>query len=313
MARPLRIELAGGFYHIITHGNGRLWLFRNDKQRNHFLNLLGSSALKYNVTIHAFVLMTTHLHLLLETRFQNLSQFMRKLLSDYASSYNRWYRRRGSVFKSRYSSFLVQDDSYYLAASRYIYYNPVKAGIISSPEQYRWSSLYYILHKRIAQKEIKWYNCTAILELIGGRHGLLDLITGDSQKPPIVYGRFMGDKEWADKILNENANELVDEISREREMRAGIVDPMFVVNSIASELDSTAEDIVTGSNKRGRKLCLYILQRETALDARRIAAIFGMRKWAVLKTVQRMMHKKIPDEDVRLMELVKKKMSNVQT
>ncbi|MBA7701927.1 hypothetical protein ES703_110675 [subsurface metagenome] len=67
MVRPLRIELAGGFYHVVSHGNGRLWLFRNDANRQQFLKLLGACVFKYKVVVHGFVLMTSHVHMLIET------------------------------------------------------------------------------------------------------------------------------------------------------------------------------------------------------------------------------------------------------
>lgn len=73
MARPLRIELEGGMHHVVSHGNGRLWVFRNDNQHRYFLNLLGSSAFKYRVVIHAFVLMTNHVHILVKTPLPNLN------------------------------------------------------------------------------------------------------------------------------------------------------------------------------------------------------------------------------------------------
>jgi putative transposase len=313
MARPLRIETPGGFYHVISHGNGRLWLYRNDKQRLHFLNLLGSSAFKYNIVVHAFVLMTTHFHLLIETPLPNLSQFMRKLLSDYATYYNRWHQRHGSVFKSRYASYLIQDDSYYHVALRYIYYNPVKAGLVTHPEEYRWTSLYYMLHRRTAQKEAKWYDYSNQLELIGGRQELVDLLKDEGEKPSIIYGKFIGDKEWADHILSEHCDRLCAETSREREMRAGLVDPMTVVKFIASEFGCNICDIISGRNREGRRLCLYILQKDTALDAHRIATVFGVSKWAVLKTVQRTHLKRRTNREKEVLRAVRKKMSNVQT
>jgi len=313
MARPLRIELPGGLYHAISRGNGRLWLYRNDKQRKYFLNLLGSSAFKYNIVVHAFVLMTTHFHLLIKTPLPNLSQFMRKLLSDYAASYNRWLQRGGSVFRSRYTSHLIQDDNYYRVALRYIYYNPVKAGITKRPEEYRWSSLYYMLHSKIARKEIDWYNNNDMLTLVGGRKGLVDLLQEEGEAPSPVYGKFIGEKEWADQMLNENAQRLADETSREREMRAGLVDPMSIVKLIAAEIGCNAPDITSGKNKDGRKLCLYLLQKDTALDARRTGAIFGLSKWAVLKAVQRMEQKQKTKREIAVLQAVRAKMSNVQT
>jgi len=238
---------------------------------------------------------------------------MRKLLSDYATYYNRWYQRRGSVFKSRYASYLIQDDSYYHVALRYLYYNPVKAGVVKRPEEYRWTSLYYILHRKIAQKEIGWYDCNGLLELLGGRQGLVDLLKDEGEEPSIVYGKFIGDKQWADHIMSEKAERLCDETSREREMRVGLVNPITVVNFVASELGCDTTEIINGCNKEGRRLCLYVLQKDTALDARSTAALFGLSKWAVLKAVQRMELKRKTDREIEVLLAVRKKMSNVQT
>lgn len=139
-----RIE--GGMYHITAHGNGRLWFFKNDANQRRFLDIRGSSACKYRVSVHAFVLMSNHIHLLVETPLANLSQFTQRCLSEYGLFYNCISQRSESVFKSRYGSFLVQKDRYYAAVVRYLYYNPVKAVIVASPELYRWSSLFYLLN-----------------------------------------------------------------------------------------------------------------------------------------------------------------------
>lgn len=311
MARPLRIELEGGMHHVVSHGNGRLWVFRNDNQRRYFLNLLGSSAFKYRVVIHTFVLMTNHVHILVKTPLPNLNQFMRKLLSDYALYYNKWYRRRGSVFKSRYGSFLIQENNYYLTVVKYICDNPVRAGIVKRSDLYRWSSLYYMLHKRLARKELSWYDAGYMLELVGGRHCLAELVGGETVELPVVYRKFVGDKEWADSIISDNYDRLSDEISLEREMKVGIIDPAAVVRVVAKAFGITVKELF--GDKKLKKWCLYVLYRETPLDACRIGRIFGMNKWAVHKTVQRMEHKEKSMRDLKILRLIKRKMSNVQT
>jgi len=313
MARPLRIELEGGYHHVVSHGNGRLWLFRNDIQRKHFLNLLGISASKYKTIVHAFVLMTNHIHLLVETPLPNLNQFMRKLLSDYALYYNKWYRRRGSVFKSRYGSFLIQWDNYYFTVLRYIYNNPVRVRVVDRPDQYRWSSLYYLNHKKLADKEVGWYRVSELLELVGGRDSLVELHSGDDPELPIIYGKFIGERKWADGMINENYARLMDEISREKQMRRGVIDPQGVVGIVAEVLGVTKEELISSANKEAKKLCLYILKKNTPLDARSIGELFGMSKWAVLKTVERIEHRKKSQKDLRIENLIKSKMSNVQT
>jgi REP element-mobilizing transposase RayT len=305
MARPLRIELGGGFYHVTAHGNGRLWLFRNDDNRNHFLNLLGASVLKYQVEIHAFVLMVNHIHLLVETRVPNLSQFMRKCLSDYALYYNRLYRRSGSVFKSRYGSFFIQEDNYYLALVRYLYNNPMKVGLVKSPYRYRWSSLYYLLHKA-KMKEISWYKADHVLRLVGGKRGLIELMGTGEEELPIMYRTFIGNKEWADKIIEEHSDRLSDEISREKEMRRGTVDIGRAIRDAAKIYGVSREVLITGKHKESRGVCINYLYHHTPLMAREIADIFKMSKWAVHKTVQRIAGRK---KAMKMLQTLKHKMS----
>lgn len=296
---------------MISHGNGRLWVFRNDNQRRYFLTLLGSSAFKYRVVIHTFVLMTNHVHILVKTPLPNLNQFMRKLLSDYALYYNKWYRRRGSVFKSRYGSFLIQENNYYLTVVKYICDNPVRAGIVKRSDLYRWSSLYYMLHKRLARKELSWYDAGYMLELVGGRHCLAELVGGETVELPVVYRKFVGDKEWADSIISDNYDRLSDEISFEKIMKLGISDPSSVIKVVAQVFGVSVSRLF--EDKVAKKWCLYVLYKETPLDARYIGKIFGMNKWAVHKAAQRLEQKKKSRSEIKMLNMIRHKMSNVQT
>jgi REP element-mobilizing transposase RayT len=308
MARPLRIEVAGGFYHVVAHGNGRLWLFRNDNDRMRFLKLLGDCVVKYNVIIHSFVLMTTHFHLLVETPVPSLSDFMRKFLSDYGQYYNRRYRRRGSVFKSRYGSFLIQKENYYLMVIKYLYENPLKAGVVTDPFKYKWSSLYYLLQHETSEK-MKWYNATHMLQMVGGKQGLIELMASGPVEIPLHYRIFIGDKKWADGIIRKNYDRLTDETSHERDMRKGVVDPDRIMKLTAQTFKISKKALVTGRHKEARNLCLYLLSRHTPLEAREIGDIFGMSKWAVFKAVQRIEQRKIKGRELKKLE---DKMSNVQ-
>lgn len=313
MARPLRIELAGGFYHVISHGNGRLWLFRDDVDRKHFLRLLGKCVFKYRVTVHAFVLMTTHIHLLIETPMANLSQFMRKCLSDYGLYYNRRYRRRGSVFKTRYGSYLIQKDNYYLMIVRYLYNNPVKAGLVKNPEKYRWSSLYYLLHKRLVAKEIKWYKADSMMRLLGGKRGLIDLLAGGAAELPVVYQAFVGDKEWAEELIEENYDRISDEISGGKGMRKGIVDVERIIEYIAQAYKVSKRVVCVGECREARKLCLYYLCRYTPLEVQEVGEIFGMSRWAVSQVVHRMESGGLKAKERKIIQMLNKQMSHVKT
>ncbi|OGC38801.1 hypothetical protein A2Y85_08050 [candidate division WOR-3 bacterium RBG_13_43_14] len=305
MARPLRVAIAGGLYHVTAHGNGRLWLFRNDPNRLQFLKIVGASAFKYGVIIHAFVLMTNHLHLLVETPLANLSQFMRKSLSDYGLYYNCCYRRRGSVFKSRYGSSMIQQDRYYLTVVRYLYYNPVKARLVKRPEEYRWSSLYYLLNRQLGEA-VNWFKVDKVLELLGGRQGLVELMAVAGEELPCVYRAFIGDKEWADSIIAEHRSCLDEEISQGKEMRRGLFNVTSVMRLVARVYGVASNDILTGKSPAARKVCVYLLSKYTPLAADEIGEIFRMNKWAVFKTVHRL---SAQQREMKVVERLKKKMS----
>src|SRR4030066_1532561 len=148
MARPLRIEFPGAYYHITSRGNERKAIFKNMGDRESFLSYLKLAYLRYGVVIHVFCLMNNHYHLLLETPKGNLSQIMRYINGAYSIYFNVKHKRTGHLFQGRYKAILVDADEYAGELSRYIHLNPVRAGIVSKPEQYLWSSYQYYVGKK---------------------------------------------------------------------------------------------------------------------------------------------------------------------
>ncbi len=140
MARPLRIEYPGAYYHVINRGLERRDIFKNNKDYEYFLLLLNKLSLKYNLIVHSYCLMTNHYHLYLETPNGNLSKIMRQLDGIYTQAFNHKYNRVGPLMQGRYKAVLIDKDSYSLELSRYIHLNPVRAKMVDSPEKYQWSS-----------------------------------------------------------------------------------------------------------------------------------------------------------------------------
>lgn len=140
MARPLRIEFPGAVYHVTGRGNERKDIFRDDQDRETFLNTLHRVIVRYNWLCHAYCLMDNHYHLLLETPEGNLSIGMRQLNGVYTQLFNKKYERVGHLFQGRFKGILVQKDSHLLEVSRYIVLNPVRAAMVESPEIWKWSS-----------------------------------------------------------------------------------------------------------------------------------------------------------------------------
>ena len=127
MARHLRHHVQGGWYHITTRGLGRRVIFHEDRDREHFLELLEELVGRYGVVLHAYVLMDNHYHLLIETPEGNASRALQWLNVSYAVWHNVKHGRSGALFQSRYKSIPVQGQgSWALMCSIYLHLNPVR-------------------------------------------------------------------------------------------------------------------------------------------------------------------------------------------
>ena len=140
MARPLRIEYPGAWYHVTARGNARQRIYTDAKDFQAFLELLGKLSDRYHWRCHAYCLMSNHYHLLLETPDANLSVGMRQLNGIYTQAFNRRHRKVGHLFQGRYHAILVDKDRYWLELARYIVLNPVRARMVKEAQAYPWSS-----------------------------------------------------------------------------------------------------------------------------------------------------------------------------
>jgi REP element-mobilizing transposase RayT len=141
MARPLRIEFPGALYHVTSRGNARAPIFQEDEDRRLLLRVLGSVVERYRWLCHAYCLMTNHYHVLVETPEANLSRGMRQLNGLYTQRFNRAHERVGHLLQGRFGAVLVEREAHLLELARYVVLNPVRAGLVDSPEAYPWSSL----------------------------------------------------------------------------------------------------------------------------------------------------------------------------
>jgi putative transposase len=140
MARPLRIQIAGGFFHVTARGNRRQPIFMDDVDLERFLAILAAVAARYGWRIHAYCLMGNHYHLLVETPAPNLSAGFHRLNFLYAQWFNRRHGVDGHLFQGRFHSVLIQTQEHLVELARYIVLNPVRAGLCRHPGQWRWSS-----------------------------------------------------------------------------------------------------------------------------------------------------------------------------
>ena len=140
MARKPRIHLPGGVYHVIFRGNGGQPVFLRDDDRYRFYLLLQEGSVRFGYRIHAFCLMTNHIHLALQVSDIPLYRSMQNLSFRYTRWINWREKRTGHLFQGRYKAVLVDGDSYLLELVRYIHLNPVRAGMVKSLGGYPWSS-----------------------------------------------------------------------------------------------------------------------------------------------------------------------------
>jgi REP element-mobilizing transposase RayT len=140
MSRAPRIEYEGAVYHVTNRGNGQEMIYREEADWKAFLGIMSDVTSEFGWRIYAYCLMGNHYHLLLETPQPNLSLGMRELDLRYTVRYNKKYERSGHVFQGRYWSGLVLNDNYLIDAASYVLLNPVRAQLVHSPEEWRWSS-----------------------------------------------------------------------------------------------------------------------------------------------------------------------------
>jgi REP element-mobilizing transposase RayT len=140
MTRPLRLLVPDGTYHAVARGINRAALFRDDADHAQFLRILARVVDRMGWALLAYCLMGNHYHLLLRTPEANVARGMQQLNSSYAQALNTRYKRSGPVFQGRFHGALIERDSHVLEVIRYIALNPVRAGLVRFPENWRWSS-----------------------------------------------------------------------------------------------------------------------------------------------------------------------------
>ncbi|MFC1761593.1 transposase [Planctomycetota bacterium] len=150
MPRSLRIEYPGAVYHVLNRGNYRHAIFDGDDRKLAFEEMLSQTCERTGWIVHAFALLDNHYHICLETPDANLSAGMQWLQSSFANYFNRSVREQGHVFQGRYKSLVVERDAYLGPLLNYIHLNPLRASLedAESLGTWRWSSLWYLFHKR---------------------------------------------------------------------------------------------------------------------------------------------------------------------
>lgn len=220
MARPLRIEYAGAIYHVLSRGDRREAIVRDDADRSRFFELLERTCQRTGWEIHAYCLMNNHFHLVVETPRSNLSAGMQWLLGSYTQHFNRRHRLSGHLFGGRYKALLVdgREGSYLRQVCDYVHLNPVRAGMIGRKapvHSYAWSSCAHYLRGK-GQRPV-WLRT----DRLRGEHGIssdgaggrsefsrrMEAMRAEDNRPeqwkPIRRGWKLGSEDFLDWILEQ--------------------------------------------------------------------------------------------------------------
>lgn len=210
MARKPRVHLPGGYYHVMMRGNGGNDIFFSPADRSRFLLLLQEGIERYGHRVHAFCLMSNHVHLLVQVAAIPLSRIIQNLGFRYTRYLNHRRKNMGHLFQGRYKAILVDADRYLLELTRYIHLNPVRAGLCETADDFEWSSL----NAYTGLATIPWLHAQDVLARFStdeskARRLLMDYIAqGMGETKRIEFhkgshlGQILGDDHFAERALN---------------------------------------------------------------------------------------------------------------
>ena len=286
MARSLRIEYPGAFYHTINRGNANEKIFLNNRDREKFLEYLEVAVDRFSLIIHSYCLMDNHYHLLVETPEANISKAMHWLNVSYAVYFNTKRDRKGHLFQGRFKAIIVNADEYLKVLSRYIHLNPVRAKLAKKPGDYRWSSYNTLIGKA---KEPEWLEINRLLSYFHKTRKLAmrllrkyceedNVETFKNPSKDVVQGFVLGDdnfvKRIQEKLLSSQLNEKEIPQLRKIKLRPTLEK---VVEEVGKEFGSQVVDILGTGKKRNkaREAAIYLSQLHTGLTGKEIGEYFG--------------------------------------
>lgn len=206
MARPLRVQFSGAFYHVTSRGNEKRDIFYDEHDREMFLENFGEVCVSHNWRCYAYCLMDNHYHLFIETIDATLAHGMRDLNGIYTTRFNHKHSRTGHVFQGRYKAFVVDSDAYLYEVARYVVLNPVRARLVGHPKDWKWSSYRYTAGYT---KGPNWFMGDAILSMFSQdkkqaqkqyREFVQTGIDGVSPFDRVREGMILGDERFAYEV-----------------------------------------------------------------------------------------------------------------
>lgn len=285
MARPLRVDIRDGTYHVTSRGLERRAIVQDDADRAKWLELLDRVAARRRWRVFAWALMTNHFHLFLQTPEADLSAGMHDLNSGYASAYNRRHLRAGPLLQGRFKAILVERAAHAWELSRYVHLNPVRAGLVGDPAAYPWSSCRHYVRGGDSPAWLAW-------DEVLGEHGraLPDareayarfLAEGLAHPPPsplrtATASSFLGSEGFIQRMRALLEGRLADrEVPAARQVRALV--PVERIEAAVCQLLGVQADSLRARRRRhnqARALALHLCHELTGTPMVELGRRFG--------------------------------------
>ena len=290
MARKPRIHFAGALYHVIARGNRGQVIFLDEGDYELYRRFLREYKKRYGVVFYAYALMPNHVHLLVEVRDTPLSRLMQALQFRYTHSFNIRYRKSGHLFQGRYKAILCERDAYLLELSAYIHLNPVRAGLVNDPRDYRYTS--YGVYVKGEEDELvdtgfvlAQFSDTRNSAVRRYRSFVSDRIDQGHRKEfyEVRDQRFLGEDDFVEQVRRGQGEEdpFIYDIT--------IVE---IVSTVSSVLEISSDLIYSGSRNRqgalGRAVVGYVGRRLAGHRVKAVAVHFHRDPVAITQGMQKL-------------------------
>jgi len=263
MARKPRIHYPGALYHVTLRGNNRQDIFYRDSDRPLWESILTTALARYKASVHAYCWMDNHMHLIARVAKEPLASTIRYAASQYSRKINLREQRTGHLFERRHGAYLVEDDSHFKGLIRYIHNNPIRAGMVETMDQYRWSShLAYAGHL-----ENSWLQTEFVLGMFGetkriARRHYLAFIRTEVDEDLSIYRH--ADNDADDDVPNQAETtdnpaapapspppQTLESIIQRHLRRSGLTDTLLIGPSKARYISKVRTEIIMDALQQG--------------------------------------------------------------
>jgi REP element-mobilizing transposase RayT len=291
----------------MSRGNGGQDIFLSDNDRNLFLSLIEELSERYNIQIHAYVLMGNHYHLLVKTVEPNLSMAMQWFGTTYTRKFNIANQIGGHLFQGRFKSIIVQNDAYLLRLSCYIHRNPLRAGIVERLADYSWSSYRYYAYKK---EPPSWLTTDSIFSQVSGgdRHKAYRIKTqnySDEQNKiweDIKHGLIYGSQKFVDDIKKRFLGDSKDVALPQYNSLLRTFDPEQLLGKASEYLGFDINSAkkakkIAPEDKINRDMMIHLIRQTGRLSNNAIGEYFGLTYSSISKCVKAVSDRLSSDTD----------------